>query len=85
MMEILNAAALNPKQAQLFEDTNDLNREESELTGRGKMPFQCHSQESGSPEGLQKTGFLPEFIPMKIGAGMTTSDSKKLYQQPVRI
>ena len=51
-MEILNAAALNPKQAQLFEDTNDLNREDTELTRRGKMPFPCHSRESGSPEGL---------------------------------
>jgi len=27
---------------------------------------------SGSPEKLGKTGFLLEFIPMKIGAGMTT-------------
>jgi len=31
----------------------------------------CHSRESGSPEPTEKTGFLLEFIPMKIGAGMT--------------
>jgi hypothetical protein len=69
----------------VFEDTNDLNREGTELTRLGKMPFPCHSRENGSPEGLPRTGILLEFIPMKIGAGMTTFDSKGLFQQPVRI
>jgi hypothetical protein len=30
-----------------------------------------YSREGGSPESLENTGFLPEFTPVKNGAGMT--------------
>jgi hypothetical protein len=32
----------------------------------GKITFYCHSRESGSPEGFEKTGFLLEFTPYLI-------------------
>jgi len=37
-----------------------------------KRFFVCHSRAGGNPDSFpKKTGFLLEFIPMKIGAGMT--------------
>jgi hypothetical protein len=33
------------------------------------------------PEGLESTGFRLEFIPMKIGAGMTTFVKTAVYGQ----
>jgi len=33
------------------------------------------------PEGLERTGFRLEFIPMKIGAGMTTFIKTVVYGQ----
>jgi hypothetical protein len=38
----------------------------------------------GRLEYLEKTGFLLEFIPMKIGAGMTLYVQRGLFQQTVR-
>jgi hypothetical protein len=33
------------------------------------------------PEGIENSGFLPEFIPAKAGAGMTTfSENSSLYK-----
>jgi len=33
------------------------------------------------PEALEKTGFRLEFIPMKIGAGMTILVERAIYKQ----
>ena len=33
------------------------------------------------PEGLKRTGFRLEFIPMKIGAGMTILTEAAIYKQ----
>jgi len=33
------------------------------------------------PEGLERTGFRLEFIPMKIGAGMTILIKTAIYKQ----
>jgi RNA polymerase sigma-70 factor, ECF subfamily len=41
-----------------------------------------HSRESGSPEKAENTGFLLEFIPMKIGAGMTFLRPQRLFKHP---
>jgi len=46
------------------------------MPGLRSLPLACPVLDTGylirgHPEGLERTGFRLEFIPMKIGAGMT--------------
>jgi hypothetical protein len=51
----------------------------------------CHSRENGNPEPVKEKSWIPcikwgqallEFIPMNIGAGMTTLDNNLTSFQP---